>query len=285
MLRLLPVLGIVLVLVGLGVFGGLPDGWWDPKGFIVNLASGLTAACFGVPVAFFILQRLLGVREDAEHKMRLQQTIRTSLRDLKSAVVTVVDGDRFSIERCVEHIEILDLGLSQMNSIEASGDLLDDAVVSEVPSHVRHVQGMLDAIRDELTELRLSDFTTRDDWAMVQVRWTFVATSALPQARLAGLEPMPEDLQYRLNRSISAIGPIATGRELSILPRLTHLPPGPVREAESNYNVSVRGNRDRVSMRTALRISSAVSNMEESLKDYLSLLDDLDAALAHTEEG
>lgn len=64
-LRLLPSLGVSLVAAGL--LAGFPegsDGWWDRTGFIVNLASGFTAACFGVPLAFFVLQNLLRDREE-----------------------------------------------------------------------------------------------------------------------------------------------------------------------------------------------------------------------------
>lgn len=72
-------MGVVFVLAGVGVFGGLPDTWWDPKGFIVNLASGITAACFGVPLAFFVLQRLL---DERTKRSETEEAIRLSLRNL-----------------------------------------------------------------------------------------------------------------------------------------------------------------------------------------------------------
>lgn len=82
-LRLLPALGVLLFFLGAGAFGALPDVWWDPKGFVVNLASGLTAACFGVPLAFFVLQRLLRDREGEEAQRQLVANIRDTVRRIR----------------------------------------------------------------------------------------------------------------------------------------------------------------------------------------------------------
>ena len=60
----LPVAGIALTLVGAGLAVDLPATWWDRQGFIVNLASGATAACFGIPLAVFGIQWLLQRREE-----------------------------------------------------------------------------------------------------------------------------------------------------------------------------------------------------------------------------
>lgn len=79
LLLLYPV-GAILFVVG--VWGGLPEapqGWWDTTGFVVNLVSGLTAACIGIPTAFFVLQKLL---DDRAKRIAREEAILLSLRNL-----------------------------------------------------------------------------------------------------------------------------------------------------------------------------------------------------------
>lgn len=61
-LLLLPALGLMLGLIGWREW--YPEAWLDSKGFVINLASGITTACFGVPIAFFVLQKVLAQREE-----------------------------------------------------------------------------------------------------------------------------------------------------------------------------------------------------------------------------
>ncbi|MEJ2863223.1 hypothetical protein [Actinomycetospora flava] len=95
-LRLLWVLGAILFLVGIGVFGRLPEkedqnpgGWWDTSGYIVNLASGLTAACFGVPIAFFVLQRLLRDRANDDRQLAMVKNAITSLERIERTIYSL----------------------------------------------------------------------------------------------------------------------------------------------------------------------------------------------------
>lgn len=82
LLAALPLLG--LLLFATGTFAPLPEAWWDRKGFVVNLGSGLTAACFGVPLAFFVLQGLLKSRDYRE--------LRTSFLRASDEIRATVDG-------------------------------------------------------------------------------------------------------------------------------------------------------------------------------------------------
>lgn len=86
-LRLLPILGVLLFLEGAGVFGALPDTWWDSKGFIVNIASGMTAACFGIPIAFFVLQKLLSERAYQSDRQRIARLALDNVQEIKRYIV------------------------------------------------------------------------------------------------------------------------------------------------------------------------------------------------------
>ncbi|GAA4851545.1 hypothetical protein GCM10023201_50420 [Actinomycetospora corticicola] len=90
-LWLLVPLGIALTAVGL--FAPFPQGetgWWDKTGFIVNLASGLTAACFGIPVAFYGIQWLLEKRQRENELKTLEYLLRKNVLDLGRAGTGIV---------------------------------------------------------------------------------------------------------------------------------------------------------------------------------------------------
>lgn len=108
-LRLLPAVGIVFALVGAGAFGDLPDSWWDPKGFVVNLVSGATAGCIGVPIAVFVLQTILRDRESVADQRQLAATTHRIVLRLQSLVATR-----------------LALGLSTRDRVTATGDCFAD---------------------------------------------------------------------------------------------------------------------------------------------------------------
>lgn len=82
-LRILPLLGLAFIPLGAGWTASLPESWWDKKGFIVNLASGLTAASFGVPLAFFVLQGLLSRQERYSRKHQTLSLARATALDIR----------------------------------------------------------------------------------------------------------------------------------------------------------------------------------------------------------
>lgn len=115
--------GAVLFVVG--VWGGLPEalqGWWDSTGFVVNLVSGLTTACFGIPTAFFVLQKLL---DDRSKRLAREEAILLSLRNLLA-----IEADFLSIwgigrgeaqDKCISMQLIADLQKARSVASQTAG--------------------------------------------------------------------------------------------------------------------------------------------------------------------
>ncbi len=274
-LRLLPVLGIVLALVGVGVFGGLPDSWWDPKGFIINLASGFTAACFGIPLAVLVLQKLVGDRDRIRRRATLQEMVRTGLVEIRLALDKVVEGNKEDIDSCIEKIEITEWELSRLDSIDGIPDVPKGSIVYENSGRLKSAQRSLQYIRDEISELWDSDTAASERWDLIRTRWKFLATNAIPQARLEGFYFLSDELQRRIDLAISKPGPPDIVRRLYSPWRLAEMPVDIVGRTTHEE----RPDMTPVSVDVVWQLHSSVGDIEGSLKEYLLLLEDLDLAL------
>jgi hypothetical protein len=63
-----------LVLVALGTVGDI-RGWWPHAPFLTNLASSVTGACFGIPVALVVLQRLAAVQSEVNDRNSVRRLL------------------------------------------------------------------------------------------------------------------------------------------------------------------------------------------------------------------
>jgi hypothetical protein len=63
-----------LVLVALGTVGDV-RGWWPQAPFLTNLASSVTGACFGIPVALVVLQRLAAVQSEVNDRNAVRRLL------------------------------------------------------------------------------------------------------------------------------------------------------------------------------------------------------------------
>jgi hypothetical protein len=133
-LRLLPILGFALIVIGSQEW--YPESWLDSKGFVINLASGFTAACFGVPIAFFVLNRLLDDRE-----VRRQ---RLEVLDLADATVQTIDSFIKSRQRFSEGL------LRAIQEFKSIQQVLDDSslpITTLTHSHLDHMEVNLESLR------------------------------------------------------------------------------------------------------------------------------------------
>lgn len=217
-LRLLPVLGIILALVGLGVFGGLPGSWWDPKGFIVNLVSGFTAACFGVPIAFFVLQRLLQQEDDKRAERSRRQLFTNYLRDIRLNLHELVGGD--SNEAVLAKLafdaralqEYVDTKLMPALQPLAGGSGAHSTISrSELDSAEKLLQDMVFRAKEALQR---GGADQEGNLATVHLRWAFVVDQLIPQARMHGIVLMTDVTATRIGRGITHRGPFRAVREL-----------------------------------------------------------------------
>ena len=122
-LRLLPLLGVALVIVGSQEW--YPESWLDSKGFVINLASGFTAACFGLPVAYFVVQKLVIDRErrsiaqnTADRAFQVAMRIRRVVRESLPVV---------RIEHVASKVNVIDRAIKEFYDIAGTDRPLSNA--------------------------------------------------------------------------------------------------------------------------------------------------------------
>lgn len=84
--------------VALGVLGAVGDaaGFWSRLPFLTNLASSLTAALFGLPVALVVVQRLLQVQAEANDRAAAWRLATRSAHHLRVAAGALPSLDRLT---------------------------------------------------------------------------------------------------------------------------------------------------------------------------------------------
>jgi hypothetical protein len=70
---------LAVVLLAVGVTGDVRN-WWDDLGFVSNVLAGATGACFGIPFAVLILQRILKDEEKRREAGDLRRRLDRELR-------------------------------------------------------------------------------------------------------------------------------------------------------------------------------------------------------------
>lgn len=92
-IRYLWVLGIVICVAYFSISLYLAgDTWtiWDPQGFLINIASGATAACFGVPIAFFVLQGAAALKEAQDKRVEAIDLAKRAFSRLQRLIALIV---------------------------------------------------------------------------------------------------------------------------------------------------------------------------------------------------
>lgn len=85
------VIGILLLVAGgfllyVGWYERYPAEWRDQAGYFINMMSSLTAACFGIPIAYFVLQHFFLAQEDAARRRDVARLARDTLIRAREAV-------------------------------------------------------------------------------------------------------------------------------------------------------------------------------------------------------
>lgn len=214
LLRLLPALGLVLFLTGVGVFGPLQEDWWDAKGFVVNLASGVTAACFGVPIAFFILQRLLRQEDDKRSANDLTRQFATSIANILHEAEELAGG----AEKITELEELAEIGEQVRGYVRLVLHVF--ASIQMPGSTARVPREDLARYAQALTELLWScndppqPDAIESNLATIHIRWNFVSQELIPQARIKGVELAPDVAVSRVTTNVAKRGPYNSMRQL-----------------------------------------------------------------------
>ena len=115
-------LGLVLALLGL--LGDLLN-LWSRFPFLTNLASSVTGALFGIPLAVVFLQRLSALQSDSFERIAVREDGRRAARKLSKAVQAVVGGGFELTELRAEQDRAYEVG---PNTVEALDVLISAAL-------------------------------------------------------------------------------------------------------------------------------------------------------------
>ena len=77
------IVGFVLLVLGIR---GDSNGWWNDRPFLVNVISGLTGACFGIPLVLVVLNRISETVSMQAERQSVLRLAATSCSDLSQAI-------------------------------------------------------------------------------------------------------------------------------------------------------------------------------------------------------
>lgn len=84
---------VILLISGMGLLSvgvlGDTEGWWSQAPFLTNVASSITGACFGIPLALLILQRLSTVQSSKAQMASSFRVAHTLLDEVHTTTETL----------------------------------------------------------------------------------------------------------------------------------------------------------------------------------------------------
>lgn len=185
-------------LLALGVAGDL-NGWWDELGFTSNVLAGLTGACFGIPVAYFVIQVLLRQEDERYSRSRVVRAARQNLIEM----VETLDG-HFGAEHADDAVSVADAAFETLLALHENATRLPqipDRVVVDAQDAIGKLYGQaaLDAI---------SAGASLSEWKRIRLRWQSLSTSLIPEARALGIEVLPAQAEGYVESCMAAEKPL-----------------------------------------------------------------------------
>ncbi|MDD7925011.1 hypothetical protein [Actinomycetospora chibensis] len=211
-LRLLPLLGVAIALVGWQEW--YPAGWLDTKGFTINLASSFTAACFGVPLAFFVLQRLVRGQDAIREKRRLLRRLNYVLDELANERTFLLSPYLTDEQAWWAHV----YAWRSMNGAgQVAQAIFENATVSKAT--IADCANCIDSLVEALIHTLASPAYLRShSWVTLAAAWRLLVEELVPEAALEGFQPIDPKLIFALTAWFDS------GREG--FSELDHLRPG-----------------------------------------------------------
>lgn len=208
-LWLLYIPGAYLTLLGLNVLGQLPFGWSDPKSFAVNILSGAATACFGVPIAFFLLQRLQADRQGRAEVKKFRRQYAESMDAIHRDLLEYAGGDA---------------NLNPMAGLAADLSYVSDGIRSnyngqpvDPPRGAELFAERLEtAVERSRAVVGNKSFTGQAQLARVSRRWAFLATELLPTSERQGTKLVSDEMVDQVDSAIASRGPFHAAEMLNL---------------------------------------------------------------------
>lgn len=182
-------------LLAIGVVGDF-NHWWDNFGYSTNILAGLTAACFGVPIAATVIQWFLRMETRRQRRQEVAALVRRSIEEICNALIDLSAKEAGAVVALADSVvvEIQDLAfddprvaLSELRRIE-NGQ-------RQVEQLVRRFLA-LGASSEALVASRESS---------IRNRWRLINETLLFQAESLDMLLISDDLVVSLGRHVHSV--------------------------------------------------------------------------------
>ncbi|MFJ5549092.1 hypothetical protein [Streptomyces sp. NPDC093225] len=173
---LIPV-GTVLFFVGLRLDA---TGWWTGHDYVLNIYSGLTGACFGIPVALLLLNRLTSAQDEARQAEQARQRATEEATAFQQSLLSGFEASDLAdltTRAAALQTRIADLRLKRADDPawpQAMHGFLTD-FDSLLPSPSGDPRSSLGALHHTEERASVSEWRSR-----IRARWTVLNTEVRP---------------------------------------------------------------------------------------------------------
>ncbi|WP_433032793.1 hypothetical protein [Actinomycetospora sp. CA-053990] len=185
-LRFLWVPGIALLCIG--IIGDVQN-WWDELGYTSNMVAGATGACFGVPIAYFVIQRLSRERDERRGRESLEGRTLEQVVKFKADAEILLTSDRQILAEMTRDAGRLTAFAVNVKWLWGEGYKVGSRRLEEAHRHSRRLRANVESLR--LWELPEA---TDPVWARLCSRWALLERELLPRATLEGIDVLPPHL-------------------------------------------------------------------------------------------
>ncbi|WP_432138642.1 hypothetical protein [Streptomyces sp. bgisy154] len=219
-----------LLTLFLGIYGD-ECGWWSDRSFLTNIASGVTAALFGIPVALLFLSQLATLQaEQAQRSAARGLAIRLA-EEFRESVVKLVKED--APENVDAHLSDVLIAFDSVRAQfrQAARACEDRPVGDRASQALRRAADALLQARGKWNVVFDSNSTKRARWTEIEHSWDiFTAESRTPLTE-AGLPWLKPSLLHQTSETVKRPKNL---RKVTYLATTLELSAGDLRRASSD---------------------------------------------------
>ncbi len=193
-LWLLCIPGVGLLLLG---FAGDRWGWWADLGYTTNILAGVTAACFGVPIAAAVLQRFLR----AENELLRRREILAIAQRTVSAIAESLD--RLSADKADYMAGLIDQTRERIHAVDSR---INPDFRFDPPPDLEDVQRSTRTVLDAAQQCGFGRETVNEaEFLSMRNRWRVFNETVRVQAELVGVRVVSDDVARNITHDFEHI--------------------------------------------------------------------------------
>jgi hypothetical protein len=211
----LSIASIGIILLTIGIMGDIND-WFSSLPFLTNIISGITSACFGIPLALVFLQWLTSLQgEELRKRSIMRLRVKLSREFQASISAPVRSGDPDDLEALFlkyantsQPWRTLDESLNEL--IRTAPGEYSSAIPCEENSSTRRARTLLESYLEELSAAstltrQLLEPEPKNWQTRVKTQWETLESSLRNESLQAGLNWIPAELETEIESLMASI--------------------------------------------------------------------------------